>query len=63
MVLYVLCFFLPLVQTSVVAILFQQGREKVVKEAGFSKVSTQNWYEIKKKSEGILRLLLVFWRY
>lgn len=58
MVLHVLDFFLPFVQTSVIAILFQQGRENVLKETGFSKVSMQHWYGIKKKtSEGMLGLL------
>lgn len=50
-------FFLPLLQTSVIAILFQQGRENVLKETGFSKVYTKHWYEIKKKIEGMLGLL------
>lgn len=50
-------FFFSLVQTSVIAVLFQQGRENVLKETGFSKVSTQHWYEMKKKSEGMLGLL------
>lgn len=50
-------FFLPLVQTSVIAMLFQQGRENVLKETGFSKVSTQHWYGMVKKSEGMPGLL------
>lgn len=48
MVLHVLDFFLPLVQTSVVSIFFQQGRENVVKETGFSKVSISIGMELKR---------------